>query len=192
MRYWRQEVLQYFVFLVQRDGNPVPRTAKNCIFCNEFPRYINFAVTKTTQKAVFLDGFWDIFAIDSYVGSLLIQILNFPSWLMNYSLFENCKKSFGLFEVKCKLLWQRLPTDQSAMTWRGQAVEALSSYLRFIFYLVIHKIRMKSIWRAHDQQTEALMRYWRQEVLQYFVFLVQWMQNVYYFFRYASIHLIYI
>ena len=53
--------------------------AENCIFCNEFARYVHndFEVNKTwtTQKSpAFLDGFWDIFAIDSYGGSLLIQI----------------------------------------------------------------------------------------------------------------------
>ena len=36
-------------------------------------KYVN--KTWTTQKSpAFLDGFWDIFAIDSYGGSLLIQI----------------------------------------------------------------------------------------------------------------------
>ena len=40
---------------------------------------------------------------------------------------------------------------------RGQGVEALSctKYLRFIFYLVIHKLKMKSIWKAHDQPNKS-------------------------------------
>ena len=63
-----------------RDGNPVPRTAQNCFFLQWISSvHNNFAVTKTTQKSRVLDGFWDIFAIDSYGGSLLIQILHFPS-----------------------------------------------------------------------------------------------------------------